>query len=675
MPDVSAAIGALWERFKGVAFDRLEQVEAAAIAQLEGQLDPASQRRVEREAHKLAGSLGTFGFAEGSRLARELEVLLQGPLGEAETLRLSDLTVALRRTLEARGGSSRPAAPQPARTAVPTPELDARPLLLIVDGAGRLGRLAENEAPRLRVRTASDAEELRVALAAESPDIVVIDLQFGGRTEMGLAALADVLRSAPRARAVALTSNDSETERSEVARRGAAVLLPALTTTERIADAITDLLARSAVDVRRILAVTEDAQTMSALVHELRGPRVDVATQRDPQRFWETLERVRPDVLLLAEHLTNHSGSELCAILRADPRWAGLPVFLLTDDSGAEAAERAFGAGADDFVPRRFAGAELRARIAERLERRRLQRELADLDPLTGVANRRHVRVALEQIVLGAYRVRRPAAIALVDLDGLDEVNELHGEAAGDAVLCRTARLLEEAARPGEIVGRWTGDTFVVAAVGTERDDGVRRLRDVLDRLRADAIRAPDGTPLSASFSAGVAVCPADGTDARALVRAATQALDMAKREGPGMVLPVGWREQPPCEPAVVDVVLVEDDVALAGLLSHTLETRGQTTRVVADGGEAIEALCGTSPRLQARVIVLDVDLPGRDGFEVLRALARDGVTERSRVVMLTAHTTEPEIVHALELGAFDHVGKPFSVQILMQRLRRALGD
>ena len=120
---------------------------------------------------------------------------------------------------------------------------------------------------------------------------------------------------------------------------------------------------------------------------------------------------------------------------------------------------------------------------------------------------------------------------------------------------------------------------------------------------------------------------------------------------------------------------MVEDDVALAGLLGHTLETRGHTTRIVADGGEAIEALCGTSPRLQATVIILDVDLPGRDGFEVLRALARDGVTERSRVVMLTAHSTEAEIVHALELGAFDHIGKPFSVQILMQRLRRALGE
>jgi DNA-binding response OmpR family regulator len=72
-------------------------------------------------------------------------------------------------------------------------------------------------------------------------------------------------------------------------------------------------------------------------------------------------------------------------------------------------------------------------------------------------------------------------------------------------------------------------------------------------------------------------------------------------------------------------------------------------------------------------LIVLDVDLPGLDGLSVLRRLAQDGVLNRTRVIVLTARAGEREVLEALELGAYDHVAKPFSVPVLMQRVRRAM--
>jgi DNA-binding response OmpR family regulator len=72
-------------------------------------------------------------------------------------------------------------------------------------------------------------------------------------------------------------------------------------------------------------------------------------------------------------------------------------------------------------------------------------------------------------------------------------------------------------------------------------------------------------------------------------------------------------------------------------------------------------------------VIVLDWDLPGLDGLRVLRSLADDGVLQRSRVIMLTARVSEQEVLLALNAGAVDHVSKPFSVPVLMQRVRRAM--
>jgi DNA-binding response OmpR family regulator len=124
-----------------------------------------------------------------------------------------------------------------------------------------------------------------------------------------------------------------------------------------------------------------------------------------------------------------------------------------------------------------------------------------------------------------------------------------------------------------------------------------------------------------------------------------------------------------------VDVVIVDDDAMLVELLGHSLASRGYTSRVVSDGTAAMQLLTGAAPALRGRVGVHDVGLPEHDGLAVLRALARDSVTRTSRVIMLTARSLESEVLQALDLGAFDHVAKPFSVPVLMHRIRRALDD
>jgi HPt (histidine-containing phosphotransfer) domain-containing protein len=95
-------VAQIWERFKEATFNRVVVLEQVVMALLEGTLSDELQRQAERDAHKLAGSVGMFGFAEGSRLARTIEQMLQAgaPLGQAETLRLSELIVILRRELE-----------------------------------------------------------------------------------------------------------------------------------------------------------------------------------------------------------------------------------------------------------------------------------------------------------------------------------------------------------------------------------------------------------------------------------------------------------------------------------------------------------------------------------------------------------------------------------------------
>ena len=113
-------------------------------------------------------------------------------------------------------------------------------------------------------------------------------------------------------------------------------------------------------------------------------------------------------------------------------------------------------------------------------------------------------------------------------------------------------------------------------------------------------------------------------------------------------------------------IVVAEDDRAIRELLTHHLEREGFTVVAVADGQAALR-----SARHAADLVILDVGLPGVDGFDVARALRRE---ERAvPIVMLTARTDEVDRVVGFELGADDYVTKPFSPREVVARVRAVL--
>jgi PleD family two-component response regulator len=199
--------------------------------------------------------------------------------------------------------------------------------------------------------------------------------------------------------------------------------------------------------------------------------------------------------------------------------------------------------------------------------------------------------------------------------------------------------------------------------------DGRQRIGEFVEQVRASA--EVGSHSIRVTVRAGLAAFGADGADVESLYRAADEALYVAKAHGGDRVRVAGHGADG--AGSAIDVVLVEDDAVLGDLLDHALVTRGFTTHRLADGLEAAGLLAGEDPGLLARVIVLDWDLPSMDGLRVLRELADSGTLRRTRVIMLTARATEREVLKTLEAGAFDHVAKPFSVPVLMQRIRRAL--
>jgi DNA-binding response OmpR family regulator len=114
-------------------------------------------------------------------------------------------------------------------------------------------------------------------------------------------------------------------------------------------------------------------------------------------------------------------------------------------------------------------------------------------------------------------------------------------------------------------------------------------------------------------------------------------------------------------------VLIVEDDPAIAIALEDDLRLEGYEVEVVRDGDAAIAR--GRDPSFD--LMLLDVMLPGKDGFEVCRELRRSGVT--TKILLLTARGTESDKVLGLDFGADDYVTKPYSPKELRARIRAQL--
>jgi DNA-binding response OmpR family regulator len=130
-------------------------------------------------------------------------------------------------------------------------------------------------------------------------------------------------------------------------------------------------------------------------------------------------------------------------------------------------------------------------------------------------------------------------------------------------------------------------------------------------------------------------------------------------------------------------ILIIEDDLDIAESIRYNLEREGEFTARVAQSGEdglKVALARAVAPRATGgleiqtpALIILDLQLPGMNGFEICRRLRTEEQTRRVPIIMLTARIEERDKVRGLELGADDYVTKPFSVRELIARVRAAL--
>lgn len=290
-----------------------------------------------------------------------------------------------------------------------------------------------------------------------------------------------------------------------------------------------------------VLVVDDHPETLEIVRIPLESGGYRVETAANGLEGWEKI-RDRPfDLLITDIMMPVLDGLGLCRLVKGDAQKQSTYIIILSAKTETEQKILGLETGADDYLEKPFAMAELMARVkaGERivLAQRALEtkqkalEELARRDSLTGLYNRRHFDEILELECQRAVRYRRPLSVAMADIDRFKQINDQLGHGRGDDVLKAVAGVLVSLTRQTDTVARYGGDEFAIMLPETLRDGAWvvgEKLQKAVESLR---IELGDNT-LTTTLSLGLASLEGDTGSWRNLIEEADKALYEAKAQG-----------------------------------------------------------------------------------------------------------------------------------------------
>ncbi|MGN1181276.1 MAG: diguanylate cyclase [Suilimivivens sp.] len=295
--------------------------------------------------------------------------------------------------------------------------------------------------------------------------------------------------------------------------------------------------------MKRILVVDDDMMNLVLVKHTL-SENYNVLSASSGEEALRSLEKELPDIVLLDVEMPGMDGREVARVMKADKRFAGIPIVFLTADSDPQTEAECLNLGADDFIIKPFVPMVMQRRISRILELKDLKnaleaqleqkvKQIEDVtrlsitDALTGLYNRSY----LERRVMELIDEGLKGTLFMMDIDNFKKVNDTFGHIAGDKTLKIFADTLRENTRKMDIVGRLGGDEFVIYfADMTDSKVSEKKAGSIIEMF-LEKFRTLYCLP-EVSVSIGIVHCPENGKDFKTLYKNADKALYYTKNNG-----------------------------------------------------------------------------------------------------------------------------------------------
>ena len=284
-------------------------------------------------------------------------------------------------------------------------------------------------------------------------------------------------------------------------------------------------------------------------------------------------------------------------------------------------------------------------------------------DPLTGAYNRRYYEEVIRKSI-------GPAGIALMDVDDFKICNDTYGHYAGDVALETAASAIQSCIRSSDLLIRYGGDEFLLVLPGIPGDILQGKLEQISDAVRNAAVPGYSHFRLSLSIGGTMQTLtdPVEG-----IVRRADWLMYQAKCRKNAVMVEVPGHSLAALEKLLQNksqILLVDDSAMNRMILKEIL---GGDYRILEaeNGQECLEKLQTEAENIA--LVLLDINMPVMDGFEVLKAMNANHTIEDIPVIMISSDDSDAAIRRSYELGANDYVNRPFDARIVYRRVTNTI--
>mgnify|MGYP003406577969 CR=1 FL=1 len=517
----------MWLKYQNKMSERLKVLQQAVSRVKQANLSPQLQQDAQQSAHKLAGVLGMFSRDVGTNIAREIETLLQNNsvLDTQQREQFISLVTDLDSLL--------------ALDETLTSETITETNLLLISTDTQLNQKLQqlSMTQGLAWHQIDNITQAEIWLANNFAYVVVIDAEATTNQPEYLALISKLNSHTPSIPTIVLSSTNSLSDRLTATRMGASSFLAKPVTPGKIWQTTCKLIEQNQSAIASILIVDDDDVFLDTLRSILEPWGIKVSTLAEPLHFWEVLEATQPDLVILDIEMPKIDGIELCQVLRSDPDWQELPVLFLTARQDAKTIQQIFEIGGDDYISKPTVGAELIARINNRLDRSRLLHNLATQDPLTRLKNRTQSSREIESLLQQAENLHQPFCLAVLKITELQQINFQYGHGIGDRILAQWGKIIRATCRNDEITGYWDSGDFMIGMPNLDTTQAKEHLSELLSVLRkqiftapeslevAEQARSPQPARFQVAFDCAIAEFSKDGTTLHSLYQTCMRSL------------------------------------------------------------------------------------------------------------------------------------------------------